>query len=438
MSDAKKECSTCHGAGVVTCPNCSGKKELECSNCHGKGHFDTCSHCRSTGKETCSDCGGTGKVGVDCPVCHHGYIQRTRMVNCSRCLGKGAIYYDNNGNLTDERGAARSHGRRRICPTCEGRGQVEESYDDICPKCNGDYKGSKGEKTCGSCGGTGERICSSCDGSGKMKCRVCGGSGKNDCHKCSGTGSVKCPECKKREKAERQRIAKEQEAEKRRKEKAAAAERERTRPSYQNSARFMVLGVGLGLLGAHYAYARRWILFLVQLVLTGCGVAQYMMPSIGQPVTEFMLPYSVKLNEAGLPWLGFAVQYPIFLVALIWSLMGVFFVRRDGTNHKMQYDPEKLDFTIVAIAQFLLFAYAYGSIGVDEERSSALMRIGIWSWPIPFLFARQWKYFFISFVPVLVDVAYVIGIIPHTPWSNLVAIYFLWHIWAVIRSRKAL
>ncbi len=440
MSDAKKECSTCHGAGVVTCPNCSGKKELECSNCHGKGHFDTCSHCRSTGKETCSDCGGTGKVGVDCPVCHHGYIQRTRMVNCSRCLGKGAIYYDNNGNLTDERGAARSHGRRRICPTCEGRGQVEESYDDICPKCNGDYKGSKGEKTCGSCGGTGERICSSCDGSGKMKCRVCGGSGKNDCHKCSGTGSVKCPECKKREKAERQRIAKEQEAEKRRKEKAAAAERERTRPSYQNRARFMMLGVVFGLSGVHYAYIRRWFLFLIQLALTGFGVAQCMIPSLGQPVTNFLLPHIEKLEEAGLYCLGDALRHPVLLLALAWSLLGAILVRKDGTNHKMRYDPEKWGFVFLALVQLGLMLCAFGKTGFDAEsiRRSILVRIGIASWTIPFLYAKQWKYFLISFLPVLVDVAFFIGIGPFKLWNIVLGWYFLWHIWAVIRTTKEL
>ena len=168
-----------------------------------------------------------------------------------------------------------------------------------------------------------------------------------------------------------------------------------------------------------------------------------MMPSIGQPVTEFMLPYSMKLNEAGLPWLGFAVQYPMFLAALIWSLMGVFFVRRDGTNHKMNYDPEKLDFIIVAIAQFLLFVYLVkvmgtDQMGTDEMRRSFLMRIGVWTWPIPFLFAKQWKYFFISIVPVLVDGTFAIGITPLKLWNSLLGFYFLWHVWAVIRTRKDL
>ena len=415
MSDnTKHTCGTCHGTGTVPCKDCGGKKEFECSSCHGKGHKDSCSKCGSTGKMTCSKCYGSGKVDVDCPVCDRkGYIIGHEWINCNRCHGTGKD--SNSGNLNGN------------CTKCDGRGKVKSPIRVPCPTCHGDWKGFKGKKTCWVCGGSGKETCDHCRGTGKAVCKTCDGEGKIKCERCKGKGRVKCPECKKREEKE-ERIRQEK----------AAAERERTRPSYQNRARFMVLGVGIGLLGAHYAYARRWFLLLVQLILTGCGVAQYMMPAIGQPVTEFMLPYSMKLNEAGLPWLGFSVQYPIFLAAVIWSLMGVLFVRRDGTNHKMEYDPGKLDFIIVAITQFLLFAYAYGSIGVDEERSSALMRIGIWSWPIPFLFARQWKYFFISFVPVLVDVAYVIGIIPHMPWSNLVAIYFLWHIWAVIRSRKAL
>lgn len=414
----KHRCKTCHDKGSVPCPNCGGKKEFECSSCHGKGHKDSCSKCGSTGKMTCTECHGSGKVEVDCPVCNRGWIDDYEWVTCRRCHGKGITF--------------NTDGSHQQCSECYGRTQVRVPKRKLCDNCHGDYRGFKGKKTCGVCGGSGKETCDRCRGTGKAICKTCDGEGKIKCERCKGKGRVKCPECKKREEKE-ERIRQEK----------AAAERERTRSSYQNRARFMVLGVGLGLLGAHYAYARRWFLFLVQLILTGCGVAQYMMPSIGQPVTEFMLPYSMKLNEAGLPWLGFAVQYPIFLAALIWSLMGVFFVRRDGTNHKMNYDPEKLDFIIVAIAQFLLFVYLVkvmgtDQMGTDEMRRSFLMRIGVWTWPIPFLFAKQWKYFFISIVPVLVDGTFAIGITPLKLWNSLLGFYFLWHVWAVIRTRKDL
>lgn len=404
-----KSCKTCHNKGRVTCPKCGGKKEFECEKCHGKGHFSKCSKCGSTGEVTCSHCGGSGKVRIDCPVCRYtpGYVRKERLVRCSWCHGSGK----------SETG--------RTCKGCSGSGQRKEYYKDLCPNCHGDWKGYKGSATCQHCGGTGEETCDRCRGSGKAICQTCGGSGKYKCERCEGKGDIRCPTCQERER------------------KQAAAERERTRSSYQNRARFMVLGVAFGLLGVHYAYIRRWFLLLVQLVLTGCGVAQYMVPTIGQPITDFMLPYSMKLNEAGLPWLGLALQYPVLLVALAWALLGAFLVRRDGTNHKMNYNPEKLDFVIVAIAQLLLLVYVLriiglDKIGADETRRSILMRIGVWSWMVPFLFAKQWKYFFISMVPVLVDGAYAIGIAPLKLWNSLLGFYFLWHVWAVIRTRKEL
>jgi len=403
-----KKCKTCHDKGRVTCPKCGGKKEFECEKCHGKGHFSKCPKCGSTGEVTCSNCGGSGRVRPVCPVCHgSGKVSKERPVRCKWCHGSGR----------SETGYT--------CKSCSGHGQVTEHYQDFCPHCNGTGRDTEGSVTCRDCQGTGKETCDRCRGSGKAVCKTCGGKGKYKCERCGGTGDIRCPACQERER------------------KRAAAEYERTRSSYQNRARFMVLGVAFGLLGVHYAYIRRWFLLLVQLVLTGCGVAQYMVPAIGQPITDFMLLYSMKLNEAGLPWLGLALQYPLLLIALVWALLGAFFVRKDGTNHKMNYNPGKLDFVIVAIAQFLLLVYVLSiigpdKIGADEARRSIFMRIGVWSWMIPFLFAKQWKYFFISMVPILVDGAYVIGITPLKLWNSLLGFYFLWHVWAVIRTRKEL
>ena len=46
-------------------------------------------------------------------------------------------------------------------------------------------------------------------------------------------------------------------------------------------------------------------------------------------------PLSAKLSEMGVTWLGNAIQYPILFIAVLWWLIGVGFVRRDGTNHKV-------------------------------------------------------------------------------------------------------
>ncbi len=355
------QCKTCHNTGTVPCPNCGGKKEFECSNCHGKGHLDSCSDCGSTGKVACSTCGGTGKVGVDCPVCDHGKVKRTRLIQCWKCKGRGTNYWWDGDRETDEV-------REQHCSRCGGTGQVEDEYEDICPACHGDYKGYKGEKSCGSCGGTGKRTCSSCNGSGKKKCEKCGGRGKVECSQCHGAGSVKCPECQKREEeaaaakakreaAEKKRRAEAAAAEKRRKEKAAAAERERTRASYKSHGTFLTLGVLLGLLGVHFAYIGRWFLFLVQLALTGCGVVQLFVPSLNEHVQNWMMPFSMKLNELGWPWLGLAVQYPTLVLAGLWCLWGILFVTKDGTNHKMERSPNVnlVMYVLTFILQIWLF-----------------------------------------------------------------------------------
>ena len=355
--NANCRCHTCHDKGTVPCPNCGGKKEFECSTCHGKGHHDSCSDCGSTGKVVCSTCGGSGKVGVDCPVCDHGKVKKTRLENCYMCHGtgetSGGVFCLDCRRKSDAVYSCHYCGSGRVkqlkdtCFICGGTGKKREEYEDICPACHGDYKGYKGEKTCGSCGGTGKQTCSSCNGSGKKTCGNCGGSGKVECSQCHGNGSVKCPECKKREEeeaaakakreaAEKKRRAEAAAAEKQRKAKAAAAERERTRASHKSHGTFVTLGFLLGLLGVHFVYIGRWFLFLVQIALTGCGVAQFFVPAINDWVQNLMMPYSMKLNELGVPWLGFAAQYPMLVLAGLFCLWGVLFVIKDGTNHKME------------------------------------------------------------------------------------------------------
>ena len=323
MSDVseKHQCGTCHNTDKVPCPNCGGQKEFECDKCHGKGHLETCNGCGSTGKTECLMCGGTGKIRENCPVCSRGKIVKSRLVNCRSCHGSG-VRFDPSGY-------------EHNCRYCDGRGQVEEEYEVICPNCHGDYKGFKKE-TCSYCSGKGIVTCVHCNGTGKMTCYECNGKGKRSCKTCGGAGTVKCPECKKREDeaaaAKRQR----EEVEKRRKEKAAAEERERTRASYKSHGTFMTLGFLFGLLGIHFAYIGRWFLFLVQLVLTGCGVIQVLLPQANEQIQNLMMPYSMKMNELGWSSLGLVIQYPMFVLAGLWCLFGILFVIRDGTKHKMR------------------------------------------------------------------------------------------------------
>lgn len=110
-------------------------------------------------------------------------------------------------------------------------------------------------------------------------------------------------------------------------------------PSHKSHGTFLTLGVLLGLLGVHFAYIGRWCLFLVQLALTGCGVVQLFVPSLNEHVQNWMMPFSMKLNELGWPWLGLAVQYPTLVLAGLWCLWGILFVTKDGTNHKMERSP---------------------------------------------------------------------------------------------------
>ena len=177
------ECEKCHGTGKETCSKCDGKKKVKCDECNGSGKHQ-CHSCSGSGKETCSRCGGTGNEIKTCPVCDHGKVEKTRWINCSKCHGSGIEGYSHSGHPYS-------------CSRCNGRGQVKETYHEICPNCHGEYRKNLG--TCKSCGGTGRRTCSSCGGKKVVQCDKCSGTGQADCPTCNGMGVVKCHDCEKRE-----------------------------------------------------------------------------------------------------------------------------------------------------------------------------------------------------------------------------------------------
>ena len=107
-------CVKCHGTGTVTCSKCGGKKEVKCEECNGTGRHE-CHSCSGSGKERCSRCGGSGNEISICPVCDHGKVERSRWINCRSCHGTGIRGYSTSGEP-------------RHCYSCDGRGQVKETY----------------------------------------------------------------------------------------------------------------------------------------------------------------------------------------------------------------------------------------------------------------------------------------------------------------------
>lgn len=169
-----KKCSICHGTGQVTCSKCGGKGERKCPHCDGTGHA--------------------------CPVCSRGYVKKKRLVNCSHCYGKGYTI--------DQ------IGEKYRCYDCGGRGQIEETYKEICPNCHGDYTKSN-------------HVCDRCGGKKKISCAR-----HETCSYCRGRGSWY-----------------------------------EDKISEKNSRVFLALGMIGGLFGLHYAYIRRWVLCAMQLTL---------------------------------------------------------------------------------------------------------------------------------------------------------------------------
>ncbi len=380
MEKLKEQCRRCYGKGVIICKECEGKKEFKCDRCNGTGHVE-CHKC-DDGKVACTTCGGTGKVKVDCPVCLHGKIEKERWINCAHCSGAGYGYVD---------------GERRICGVCFGRGQVKETYEEICPNCHGDWRGFKGWQTCHVCSGTGKVACGECHGTREVSCVSCDGLGKKKCSYCSGEGVVACPECEARTMNK------------------FFAENKQSKPSDKKRDSFFVLGMTLGLFGVHYAYIRRWYMCLCQLLLTVGGLLQFFVPTWHECVSNLMMPLSSKLSDIGLQWLGCAVHYPILLIAVVWWLIGVGFVRKDGANCKVTYYwPTKKLFIIMMIVQV---------IPIIVLRSLVPAVFGI-----HLLYAGKRVLFYVNLAIILfIEIARIVGWGAMNTWGA-VAIYSCWFI----------
>ena len=216
------ECEKCNGIGEIPCSVCEGKKTEPCKKCTGTGKV-SCGRCDGHGRVSCGSCYGTGKKV--CPVCYKGKVKKTRWINCSRCGGDG-----------------RSHEDGCVCRWCDGRGQVEETYFEICPNCHGDYS-NYSKAPCDNCKGNGVFICSTCHGEKKIECKECKGTGHLQCSHCKGRGTEKCPDCEKREKeqAEQKRLAEErkrrEEERKRREKKSADYRRQQEREAVEKAAK---------------------------------------------------------------------------------------------------------------------------------------------------------------------------------------------------------
>ena len=383
----KKKCRTCYGKGVVVCKECEGKKTFTCDKCNGTGQVK-CSRC-DDGKQKCTVCGGTGKVRKDCPVCTHGKIIKDRWINCAHCSGDGYGYVD---------------GERRTCHVCDGRGQVKEKYEEICPNCHGDWKGFKGKQTCHVCSGTGKMDCEECHGTRKVRCSSCDGSGKKNCGRCSGKGVVVCPACEAKTWN------------------AAVAECKQIKSSDKKRDCLFILGMTLGLLGVNYAYIRRWRMMLIQLALTICGLVQFFVPSWDAYVFNLMLPICSKLNDIGFQCLGYAVRYPVLLVAVIWWIIGVGFVRKDGANQKVVHDwPTRKFFiamTIVQITPIILL------------RSLLPAAFGI-----HLLYAGRRNLFYINLVfVILAETVKVVG----SGWEYALGAAVIYFVWFSVSAKLAM
>ena len=172
------ECTKCHGTGKVTCSKCDGEKKVKCDECAGSGT----------------------KTSI-CPTCHRGKIEKDRWINCNECHGTGQVskWYTRcndcgykapannhpagsrcNFWIADEDRRCRGIYQAQIesCSRCDGRGQIKETYYEICPNCHGEWQKPAGP--CEKCNGTGKITCASCKGTGKEECSLCKGIGSID------------------------------------------------------------------------------------------------------------------------------------------------------------------------------------------------------------------------------------------------------------------
>ncbi len=286
----KYVCSTCHGTGQVTCSKCGGKGERKCPHCDGTGNA--------------------------CPVCSRGYVKKKRLVNCSDCYGKGYTI---------------DHGEKYRCYECGGRGQIEETYKEICPNCHGDYKNT-------------DHVCDKCDGHKKISCAK-----HEECPDCGGKGKWS----KVYDKA-----------------------------SDLSIRMFLALGMIGGLFGLHYAYVRRWLLFAVQLALFAILVV--LLCGMGMIAETFNID----------PIILSTVKWGVYWVLLLNCFTGMALIRRDGQCGTLKADFKKGLFWLCFIPFGFMGAHlAYGRSKLLVLHAGFLMLFSLpainWGWGDHFIGAIQ-------------------------------------------------
>lgn len=163
-------CSKCGGEKEVKCEKCNGKGTFRnCSKCDSTGKVD-CPSCDGSGEEIsiCPVC-NKGKIKktrwINCDLCHgKGYYTGPGFEHhpkCVGCHGRGQVedvYEDICPNCHGE--YKRKTGKP--CKKCGGTGKVG------CPRCGG-----TGHAKCQDCSGSGKVKCDNCSGVGETRCPDC-------------------------------------------------------------------------------------------------------------------------------------------------------------------------------------------------------------------------------------------------------------------------
>lgn len=142
LTDLKKICPACDGAGVVIC-SCNENHELLCPNCGGKGSVEKKVIVNQKMEVPC-DNPGCEKGKVSCALCHGSGHNHHNEV-CRECRGRGMV----------------------DCPVCCGLGKIKQNHQEswitheTCHLCHGHRY-----VPCYHCHGTKERICPECKGEG--------------------------------------------------------------------------------------------------------------------------------------------------------------------------------------------------------------------------------------------------------------------------------
>ena len=244
-----------------------------------------------------------------------------KKVKCSRCHGTGKVTC----SLCNGRGHHRCHkchGTGHACPVCAGNGyyghpgQVKDQYGDwvYCPNCHGDYSNEK------------------------YTCRACGGKGYVDCPKtetcsCGGTGVVEAM-------------------------------------SQENIRVFRALGMIGGIFGIHYAYVKRWGLFVIQLILIAGIVA---LSSVGVLVKDLKSNFYSYVPAAIAENLGIHSDVDllalllilIFSAAMIHGLIGMACVKYDGKGYTLNNEfKSKIMWSV-----FLLFGFSGAHLAYGRSKT---------------------------------------------------------------------